>query len=1016
MPVINELNRGVWGWFISDTVLVAAIDGNALYEFTDNTFSSLILLGGVTSGTVLPGLQNQIAVYPAVGNKVEGSSALPALVQVSTGSLNSGINAVSNTFWAGDGTWKTVASATSHSKYAVYVSGDGNDSTGNGSINAPYKTVVKAMSTITTNTITTPFNICLLGGTITETLSLAFKPFVSIVGLSESVIWHLASTSLDASWGTTTGATMTLSNFTWNSNPIFMDFSAFTNVDSPIIYINNVFGSSGLVCKGSANNNPNFFISDCVLISMNYSNCFVQLDSSQVVTLKANSAKLDANLAPNTLYSVGCTLGTTIIAGQNSGPSTTATFYGTRFSTGGLTGDGLTVLLLQDASSYVSPILLNSATSNIVSISNGLLANYTPVNYTPVATPPTSTSSVQAHLHGIDNALTSITSSNNYIYVSNTGNDVSGNGSIEKPYATVAHAETVITTATSNNPFTIVMIGGTIIESGSVTLKPFINVTASSENVIWQLSGLMALDASWSTTSAGMVVFSNFSFNTFDIVLDFSSETNVATHTIIFSNINSLGRSISVYGSTNTVPTSYCSNCLLFSYVVENSIAYLNSNILSGSFLMGQFNPIVATATAYLLANRIGANVTITGATSGGILSTIHFYSSRIAGSLTINNVNAAVNIDAVSYKVPTVSGGGVINLTSISNGLSANYSPVNYTPVAVAPDLPTSVHAHLAGIDAKLGIISPATNPFNTVYVNSNGGVDAVGNGSILKPYLTIEFALSQITTASSSNIYFMQCYGIFTPVTLNLKPWVFINGNNSSLTSSNPIGKDVAWSTTAGTVYFSNFQLNANITMDLSANTAPTIIYLEKLINPLTTPTFTFTGVTQLNIVGCENSVGSKIALSITNCSCNIQNCSLGAVSFTYSIHISPVYYLYLIGNSFLSGSSSSLSLTTSSTAGVFAAASGNIFQGTALTITAPTGAPTFSCNNATGFNSITLSGANSTFIPDMLSVTPTFSGGASATNISYASLAASITAGFTPVNYTPATPQVKSHLQAI
>lgn len=64
---INLLNGGTWQWFISDMLLVAASDGNAFFEFIDDTFTSLTIFGSIGSGIINPGMQNQLPYYSANG-------------------------------------------------------------------------------------------------------------------------------------------------------------------------------------------------------------------------------------------------------------------------------------------------------------------------------------------------------------------------------------------------------------------------------------------------------------------------------------------------------------------------------------------------------------------------------------------------------------------------------------------------------------------------------------------------------------------------------------------------------------------------------------------------------------------------------------------------------------------------------------------------------------------------------------------------------------------------------------
>ena len=84
--MINNLNGGTWAWFITDMILVAAEDGNAFYEFVDTTFATIVIFGQKGTGTVNPGLQNNLPYYAANGNTLSPLSNLANAILATNGS------------------------------------------------------------------------------------------------------------------------------------------------------------------------------------------------------------------------------------------------------------------------------------------------------------------------------------------------------------------------------------------------------------------------------------------------------------------------------------------------------------------------------------------------------------------------------------------------------------------------------------------------------------------------------------------------------------------------------------------------------------------------------------------------------------------------------------------------------------------------------------------------------------------------------------------------------------------
>jgi len=316
------------------------------------------------------------------------------------------------------GTWVSVVESTINSPVQnVYVSNDGNDLTGNGTIAFPYQTIEYALTQITDSSQTKPYTIKIVTGQYFET-NLLLKPYVSLDG-GNSQVQVSGSIALDSSYSA--GGNLRIYDFGILDviSGIALDFDTLNSPQS-IIFMQNcrTFSNTGIEISGSTN--FSFFISDDLIgfeltlnntasilqnqslgnVTITKDNTFpsygVQLKSSTVnglFTVNQNSTGIEslvidtANCLVDSDSNFTCATGTATLNWNSQGD---------RLASLNLDGAGL--LFITDSLSSI-PNLTNGAIYNLRNLSNGLLANYTPANYTP------SDDSINGHLVGIDTEM-----------------------------------------------------------------------------------------------------------------------------------------------------------------------------------------------------------------------------------------------------------------------------------------------------------------------------------------------------------------------------------------------------------------------------------------------------------------------------------------------------------------------------------------------------------------------------------------------------------------------------------
>jgi len=254
-------------------------------------------------------------------------------------------------------------------KTVKYVSSDGSDTTGTGSVLNPWATVSHAMSQITTNSSTSPFVIS-ISGYINDSGTINYKPWVGLKG--ETVLATLNNSNPivpDNSWQSNVNGNAEIQDLTINGD-MTLDFSAmtFASAGSPNIGFNNVgiFGTFSLA--GAVNCQPVLFTYDNYIPTAYFDNASIisyagdEFDNISFGTLKP-AVSGDG---------LGCQITAAQLGNVTFSPPSALTYtpgfqIKSSIIQGTLSGNGSNCNIVIDPDSYVTPTLTDDATITLLS-------------------------------------------------------------------------------------------------------------------------------------------------------------------------------------------------------------------------------------------------------------------------------------------------------------------------------------------------------------------------------------------------------------------------------------------------------------------------------------------------------------------------------------------------------------------------------------------------------------------------------------------------------------------------
>lgn len=346
------------------------------------------------------------------------------------------------------------------------------------------------------------------------------------------------------------------------------------------------------------------------------------------------------------------------------------------------------------------------------------------------------------------------------VYVDKSGNDTGGNGSPSKPFLTVNHAYSVITSASSTNTYTINIGPGNYVET-SLGLKPWIWLQG-------QPGGATTLSlASGNITFAGLTAGATVSLGISSLminsplVLDSTNLTDIGAMTMTISNIKMnanfifygiSAENIGIYDSVFLTGTTI--NSIFNAFIIGTEFG-VSFDIFDTNAILGQQYVIVG---CYINEFFVTANTHTTDVDISGTL---------IANGLTLtgSHVEYATDVSSIPFGA-TINAG--VSFFPTNDIQYINYEPgdpSNWNPVPSQPAQALDLLAAQSGNAVEIqGVPVSATAPKTGQFLGYTGSqwapenvtaglvVYTPANASLWFPVpSTVQSALDQLANDSS-------------------------------------------------------------------------------------------------------------------------------------------------------------------------------------------------------------------------------------------------------------------------
>jgi hypothetical protein len=296
------------------------------------------------------------------------------------------------------------------------------------------------------------------------------------------------------------------------------------------------------------------------------------------------------------------------------------------------------------------------------------------------------------------------------VYVSNGGNDTTGDGTMAKPYLTITKAFSVITDASSSKRYAVMLNPGFYSENVNISLKPYVYLVGRDRtaNRINLNGNNFILGSGWSSGSQRMGMFNVYLTGTTGIILDFGTVGGSGSNVIEIDTVG-LNGPFTFTGRAGSADFTQISNTLFFGAVTLNTGLH--------SFQNCQLNSTLTINTAANLDN-----VQYTG------FNNVYQGAITLASSTTFTNTT----ILSASYTASTIALTGSGTTLSSDVGSLPNPSSITNTGGTITY---SSYPANLNGFTAAVRGTLSATAP--TTYNNSTGVIAMPASTTSVDGYL---------------------------------------------------------------------------------------------------------------------------------------------------------------------------------------------------------------------------------------------------------------------------------------